>query len=232
MRRLLSPSSLLLATGLTLLASAALHGRDLVLDLAPRLALVEGAAGVADAVLAIIAGPGPGPEAGLALIEPAAGPADGAAAPPLAGSTARDGTPWRIEALEAIAAELDRRRAALTAREQALALREAAVKLAEERLGEDVQVLEKGKAELEERLGALSRDGAARTAQLVKIYEAMKAKSAATVFETMEPDMLLPIVKGMRDTKVAAIVAEMTPEKARMLTAELARSRTGQGGAP
>ena len=52
----------------------------------------------------------------------------------------------------------------------------------------------------------------------------MKAKSAATIFDPLALDLLLPIVRQMRETKVAAIVAEMDPAKARALTAELARS--------
>ena len=42
---------------------------------------------------------------------------------------------------------------------------------------------------------------------------------------------LLPIVRGMRETKVAAIVAEMDPAKARALTVELARAG-GNPGTP
>ena len=52
----------------------------------------------------------------------------------------------------------------------------------------------------------------------------MKAKNAAVIFDPMALDLLLPIVRGMRETKVAAIVAEMDPAKARALTAELARA--------
>ena len=57
----------------------------------------------------------------------------------------------------------------------------------------------------------------------MKVYEAMKAKSAAMIFDPMALELLLPIMRGMRETKVAAIVAEMDPAKARALTAELAQ---------
>jgi flagellar motility protein MotE (MotC chaperone) len=43
------------------------------------------------------------------------------------------------------------------------------------------------------------------------------------IFDPMALDLLLPIVRGMRETKVAAIIAEMDPAKARALTTELAR---------
>ena len=72
---------------------------------------------------------------------------------------------------------------------------------------------------------AQNDDEQARIAQLVKVYEAMKARNAAAIFDPMALDLLLPIVRQMRETKVAAIVAEMDPAKARALTAELARSR-------
>ena len=81
------------------------------------------------------------------------------------------------------------------------------------------------KGELERLLGQVAADEQARIAQLIKVYEAMKAKNAAAIFDPMALDLLLPIVRGMRETKVAAIVAEMDPAKARALTAELARER-------
>jgi flagellar motility protein MotE (MotC chaperone) len=177
--------------------------------------------------------PRPGPpdaarEAGVpvtaaALVEPGAGPA-GAMPDPPAPAHGVDG-PHTVEALEDFATELGRRQARLAEREQVIALREAAVKLVEERIGEQIARLERLGGELERLLGQASEDEKARIAQLVKVYEAMKAKNAALIFEPMGLDLLLPIVRGMRDTKIAAIVAEMDPAKARALTAELARAR-------
>ena len=163
-----------------------------------------------------------------AAVEPGAGPAVGPAAPmpePPAATSAGLGGPSSVEALEAFAAELGRHRAKLEAREQAIGLREATVKLVEERVREQVARLESLTGELERLLGQASADDQARIAQLVKVYEAMKAKNAAMIFEPMGLELLLPIVRGMRDTKIAAIVAEMDPAKARALTAELARAQ-------
>ena len=72
-------------------------------------------------------------------------------------------------------------------------------------------------------VGEASAEERARITQLVKVYEAMKAKNAAAIFDPMPLELLLPIVRGMRETKVAAVVAEMDPAKARALTVELAR---------
>ena len=128
-------------------------------------------------------------------------------------------------ALEELAAELGRRQTAIAEREQTLALREAVVRSLESRVAGQISRLETLNGDLERRLGQVSADEQARIAQLVKVYEAMKAKSAAAIFDPMALDLLLPIVRGMRETKVAAIVAEMDPAKARALTADLARSR-------
>lgn len=210
-KRWLSLSWLLLATGLVLLTSAGLHTRALLQATAPGALASSGEGRVA--IRAHTLPTGSGMMKVLAPVEPAAGPA------------ANDGMPWRMEALQAIGVELRRRQMAIEAREQELALREAAIALAEKRLAEDVAALENGRIELERRIGRIEQDSAARAAQLIKIYEAMKAKSAAAIFENMEPETLIPIVKGMRDAKAAAIIAELPPEKARMLTSELTSAR-------
>ena len=123
-------------------------------------------------------------------------------------------------------------RAALGEREQTIALREALVTTVETRLASEVARLEALAGELQRLTGQLSADEQARIAQLVKVYEAMKAKNAALIFDPMPLDLLLPIVHGMRETKVAAIVAAMDPAKARALTAELARAREPSSPAP
>ena len=94
----------------------------------------------------------------------------------------------------------------------------------EARVGEQITRLDALKDELQQVAGQVDADERARIAQLVKVYEAMKAKNAAAIFDPMPIDLLLPIVRGMRETKAAAIVAEMDPGKARALTAVLARA--------
>jgi flagellar motility protein MotE (MotC chaperone) len=158
--------------------------------------------------------PGAGPAA--PPTEPVARAARVTAAAPLAEG---------VEALDALATELRQHQAALATREQAIELREAVVQAVEARVRAQVAKLEQFKGELEKLLAQVSADQQARIAQLIKVYEAMKAKNAAAIFDPMALELLLPIVRGMRETKVAAIVAEMDPAKARALTAELARER-------
>jgi hypothetical protein len=117
------------------------------------------------------------------------------------------------KALLAVAAELKGRRELVERRERELETREAALDLVEERLAAQIDRLEGLKRDLESVLGQISADEQARLDQLAKVYEAMKAKKAASILDAMALDLLLPVVRRMRDTKVAAVIAEMDPPR-------------------
>lgn len=66
-------------------------------------------------------------------------------------------------------------------------------------------------------------------ASLVKLYEAMKPKDAARIFEKLDMSVQLAVSTRMREQKMAAIMAEMSSDSARSLTmqmASLARSNS------
>ncbi len=69
---------------------------------------------------------------------------------------------------------------------------------------------------------------------LVTMYEAMKAKDAARIFDRLDMEILIEVVTRMRPPKVADVLAEMQPDAAKRLTVELARRSLGQrpGGDP
>ena len=52
----------------------------------------------------------------------------------------------------------------------------------------------------------------------MKIYEGMKAKDAARIFNTLDIDVLLDVITGMSERKSAPILAEMDAERARTVT--------------
>jgi flagellar motility protein MotE (MotC chaperone) len=58
---------------------------------------------------------------------------------------------------------------------------------------------------------------------LVKIYETMKAKEAAKIFESLDMPTLLGVVERMKPARVAVIMAEMNPEKAKDITVALTK---------
>jgi flagellar motility protein MotE (MotC chaperone) len=164
-------------------------------------------------------------------VEPAAGPPSS----PLSSSAPESGTgpkavsakpspPSPSDPLADVAAELERRAAELDRREQELVLREAAAAAIEARLAEQLDRLQALKQELERTAARIQEKDEAELAQLVKTYEAMKAKAAAQVFDQLALDVLLPIVRRMRDAKLAAVLAAMDPVKAKQLTAALAQT--------
>ncbi len=61
---------------------------------------------------------------------------------------------------------------------------------------------------------------------LVKIYENMKPKDAARIFEQLDMAILLEMVERMREAKTAPIMANMNPSKAKAVTAAMARRRS------
>ena len=66
---------------------------------------------------------------------------------------------------------------------------------------------------------------------LVKLYETMKPKDAAAIFNDLQMPVLLQVTGPDEGCKAAAVMAAMNPDKARDVTAELAQMRTGRNAA-
>lgn len=62
---------------------------------------------------------------------------------------------------------------------------------------------------------------------LVTMYEAMKPKDAAKIFDRLSHDVLVPVVLQMKPAKMAEVLAVMTPETAEKLTVALATRAKG-----
>lgn len=128
--------------------------------------------------------------------------------------------------------ELRQRKKTLDQREAALGAREAALDAAERRIASRVDELKT----LQDRLVALDSARKQREesswAGLVKLYETMRPRDAAVIFNDLDMNVLLPVVDRMKEAKAAAILAAMQPEKARLLTLQLAamRTQTNSGG--
>ena len=59
------------------------------------------------------------------------------------------------------------------------------------------------------------------------MYEAMKPKDAAKIFDRLSHDVLVPVVLQMKPAKMAEVLAVMTPETAEKLTVALATRAKG-----
>lgn len=130
-----------------------------------------------------------------------------------------------LEQLNERRMELDQREAELDTREQVLAA-------AELRLENSIKSLQQERAAfaVAETNRARARDG--EIGKLSDAYERMKARDAARVFEVLDDDILLPVAAGMRTQSLAAVLAEMAPEKAKALTVALANRGAETGPAP
>lgn len=129
----------------------------------------------------------------------------------------------------AILERLGERREELQRRAREMETRERLIEDAERRLDSklgDLKSLE------EKREGAAPPVDAEAVAlrSLVTMYETMKPKEAARVFDRLPHDVLVPVVRGMNARKMAEVLAAMTPENAEKLTVALARRSKGAAG--
>lgn len=122
----------------------------------------------------------------------------------------------------AIGDRLSQRRDELEQREKELDMRSALLAAAEKRLDERTAQLKA----LEEKVNKLVDENKTAEQQqfagLVAMYETMKPKDAATIFNQLDMPVLLGVSRAMNPRKLAPIMARMDPMQAKALTAGLA----------
>lgn len=124
----------------------------------------------------------------------------------------------RRQEIEARARELEVRESLLRSAEKQLELRMNELKDMEERL--KVQAQQKDEAE------------AQRFKSLVTMYENMRAKDAAKIFDRLEMKVLLDVATQINPRRMSDIMALMTPESAEKLTVELAHRASSSVRSP
>jgi flagellar motility protein MotE (MotC chaperone) len=148
--------------------------------------------------------------------------------PPAAVAQAPSGPPPVSESERALLQDLRQRRQELDARAEAAATRESLLAATEQKLLARVGELQTLQKKLEGLDAAQKQKQDAGWQGLVKMYEAMKARDAATIFNDLQMPVLLQVLDRMKEAKAAAVMAAMNPDKARDVTAELAQLRTGK----
>lgn len=150
-----------------------------------------------------------------AASEPAAEPAQcpGASFADQAGLS-----PSEVQVLQS----LSERRKAIEARGADLDAREALLAAAETRIKERVDALKALENQLKTMLGQLDEAEEARVTALVDVYQRMRAKDAAQVFDGLDEDVLLLVASRMRQQNLAEIMGLMDVTRARRLTRLLA----------
>lgn len=129
----------------------------------------------------------------------------------------------------AITQDMNDRDAAAARRKRGLDLREQAAKAASARLAADVEARRKqDEAQLQAGTGPGGTPGAPSPAdsqfdELARIYQAMKPKAAAVVFEQLDMEVQMKVAQRMRERSTAMIMAAMTPKGAAALSMAMAR---------
>ncbi|NQV47693.1 MAG: hypothetical protein HQ504_07920 [Rhodospirillaceae bacterium] len=117
------------------------------------------------------------------------------------------------------------RRENLEDREKEMAMREGLLTAAEDRIENKIAELKNFQNTIEKLIKTYDEQQVAKIQSLVKIYENMKPKDAARIFEELEMDTLLLVTERMNERKLAPIMAKMNPAKATEITVELSRLR-------
>ena len=120
---------------------------------------------------------------------------------------------------------LAERRDEIERRNRRVEEREALLQAVERRIEEKVDSLKLLQQSIEDLLNQHEKQTEAQYRSLVKIYENMKPKDAARIFEELDMDILLPVVERMKERKTAPILAKMNADKAKAITTELAQRR-------
>ena len=121
--------------------------------------------------------------------------------------------------------DLAQRRASLDKKEKEITVREALLSAAERELDQKLRELNSIRTEIETAMKKQSEEEQARILSLVKIYEGMKPKDAASIMNTLDIDVLMVILTKMSERKSSSILAEMNPERARTVTTMMADQR-------
>jgi len=128
----------------------------------------------------------------------------------------------------AILESLQKRRAELDARARELDIREDLLRAAEKRLEGRLAELKDIEARVDEAMQQKDDAEAARFKNLVTMYENMKPKDAAKIFDGLDLKILLQVAREINPRRMSDILAQMSPDTAQRLTAELAARRTGK----
>ncbi|MBD8890411.1 MotE family protein [Roseibium litorale] len=129
----------------------------------------------------------------------------------------------------AVLESLGKRRKTLDDHEGQLDLREKLLQATEERVQKRVDELKTLEKRIESAVEEKKKQEEGEIAGLVTMYENMKPKDAARIFDRLNLPVLLKVVRQMKPRKMADILAKMSPEAAERLTIAIA---TDAGAVP
>jgi flagellar motility protein MotE (MotC chaperone) len=128
----------------------------------------------------------------------------------------------RSPAEQAILERLQERRNELEARARELDMRENLIKAAEKRLEGRINELKELETRVNNAVQVKEEGEAARFKNLVTMYENMKAKEAAKIFDRLDLKVLMEVATQLNPRRMSDILAQMTPDAAERLTVAMA----------
>jgi flagellar motility protein MotE (MotC chaperone) len=134
-----------------------------------------------------------------------------------------DGARQLSPAERAVLERLSERRQELDARAKQLEMRENLVLAAEKRLESRLAQLKQLESQINEATRAKDENEVARLKNVVTMYENMKPKDAARVFDRLDMRVLAEVATKINPRRMSDILAQMTPDAAERLTIELSR---------
>lgn len=166
---------------------------------------------------------------GAAEAAPESAPTEGGAAPAAAEAESQSCAPAsfaeqaglsqsEVQVLQALGA----RREQLDQRATEIETRADLLTAAERRVAQRVEELRRLEAQVGALLGRLDDEQEERMANLVDVYQRMRAKDAAAVFDTLDEETLVTVASRMRQGNLAEVMGRMAPDRARRLTQMLA----------
>jgi flagellar motility protein MotE (MotC chaperone) len=138
-----------------------------------------------------------------------------------------DQTPRISESERAILERLQTRRQELDQRAREIEIRESLLKAAEKRIESKVEEMKSLEGKAATAAGQRSEQEKASFKGIITMYESMKPKDAAKVFDRLEMSVLIEIASQIAPRKMSDIMGVMQPEAAERLTVELARRAGG-----
>src|SRR5262245_47543195 len=138
-----------------------------------------------------------------------------------------DQSPRVSESERAILERLQSRRQELDQRAREIEIRESLLKAAEKRIESKVEEMKALETKAAGVSGQRAEQEAARFKGIITMYESMKPKDAAKVFDRLEMSVLIEIASQIAPRKMSDIMGLMQPEAAERLTVELARRAGG-----
>jgi flagellar motility protein MotE (MotC chaperone) len=130
----------------------------------------------------------------------------------------------------AILGRLQDRRQELDARDRELEMRESLLKAAEKRLEAQVTELKNVETRINTAVSSRDKTEQQRFKDIVTMYENMKAKDAARIFDRLDLKILVEVATQINPRKMSEILALMSAEAAERLTVELANRASANKG--